>query len=374
MHDTVEDGSACIYETNYSNCSYCSYCIMHKKDQKMVGGLLLMPSGKLYYCPYFGCNQTSSRRWNMDIHIKRKHGAESPASTNITDSRSVFQGPEPARYYRESIRPGGYSYNHYHPPNSHGADPPPRKEQTAQDRLMATISEINEFMRLMNESRELSMRVSGSYIPQSFFMELMAFNSFQSMHNVRKKKVRLPTGYHVAFCDSCYSGCEFRPVYSQIEFEGATKLTHKCNPKDSFLDQSAEEISRIKSQIQVVLMDHLTKVVDLRIGQGEAYLKLIKVLPSRFFSEEYRRTLKLPTDRSLIEEKDCIEIDPSLEEIHKTQWFSRAIRDIGNSDKLKITRNELNDFLSLARSTFGVFRIKVSDPGAKYYFLIYVAM
>ena len=263
---------------------------MYEKDQKMVGGLLLMPSGELYHCPYFGCNQTSSRQWNLNIHIKRKHGAESPVSTYITDSRSVFQGPEPARYYRESIRPGGYTYNHYRSPNSLGADPPPRKEETAQDRLMATIREINEYTRLMNESRELSMRLSCSLELQSLFMELMAFNFLQSMHNVRKKKVRDPTGYHVAFCDSCYSG-EFRPVSYPIEFEGATKLIHKCNPKDSFLDQSAEEISRIKSQIQVVLMDHLTKVVDLRIEQGEAYLKLIMVLPSRFFSEECRRTL-----------------------------------------------------------------------------------
>jgi hypothetical protein len=224
----------------------------------------------------------------------------------------------------------------------------------------------------MNESRELSMRVSGSQVPQSLFMGLVAVNSLQSKYNVHNKKVRLPTGYHVAFCDSCFLGCEVRPVYYPIEFEGATKLTHKCNPKDSFLDRSAEEISRIKSQIQVKSMDYLTKVVDLRIGQGEAYLKL-KMVPSHLFSEERRRTLKLPTDRSLIEEMDCIEIDPALEEIHKTRWFSRAIEDIDSSDKLKITRNELKDFLSLARSTFGVFRIKLSDPRAKYYFLIYVA-
>jgi hypothetical protein len=53
----------------------------------MVGGLLLMPSGKLYHCPYFGCKQTSSRQWNLDIHIKRKHGAENLASAPIIESR-----------------------------------------------------------------------------------------------------------------------------------------------------------------------------------------------------------------------------------------------------------------------------------------------
>lgn len=175
----------------------------------MVGGLLLMPSGKLYRCPYYGCNQTSSRRWNLDIHIKRNHSSESPASTHIHDSRSIFQGPEPARNYRESIRPGRYTHNDYHIPNRLRADPPSRKEETAQDRLTTTISEINESMRLMNESRELSMRLSGSQIPWSLFMGLMAFNSLQSKHNVHRKKVRLPTGYRVGFCDRCFSGCEF---------------------------------------------------------------------------------------------------------------------------------------------------------------------
>ncbi len=246
--------------------------VVYEKDQKMVGGLLLMPSTKLYHCPYFGCNQTSSRRWNMNIHIKRKHNSESPASTYITDSRSVFS-PEPARYYRESNRPGGNTYNHYLRPNSLRANLPPRKEESAQDRLMATISEISEYMRLTNEFREFSIRPSGSQIPMSLYTRLLALNSLQSKHNVQNKKVRLPTGYRVAFCDSCFSGCEFRSVYYPIEFEGATRLTHKCNHTDPFLDRSAEEISRIKSQIQVKLMDYLTKVVDLRIGQGEAYLK-----------------------------------------------------------------------------------------------------
>jgi hypothetical protein len=147
----------------------------------MVKGLLLMPSGKLYHCPYFGCNQTSRRQWNLDIHIKRKHGTESPASAPIIDSRSTFLGPKPARYYRESIGTAGYVDNHYYNPNSLRADPPPRKEETAQDRLMATIREINE-----------SMRLSGSQIPLSFYMGLMAFNSLQGMQNVRKKKVKLP--------------------------------------------------------------------------------------------------------------------------------------------------------------------------------------
>jgi hypothetical protein len=154
----------------------------------------------------------------------------------------------------------------------------------------------------MIESRELSLRQSGSRIPLSLFMGLMAFNSLQGMQNVRKKKVILPTGYRLAFCDRCFSGCEFRPVYYSIEFEGITNLTHECNPKISFLDQSTEEISRIKSQIQVKLMNHLTREVDVRIGQGDAYLKL-RNIPSHLFSEECRRTLKLPVGRSLIEEK-----------------------------------------------------------------------
>jgi hypothetical protein len=43
-------------------------------------------------------------------------------------------------------------------------------------------------------------------------------------------------------------------------------------------------------------MDYLTNEVNFSIGQGEAYLKFKKVLPSRFFSEELRTMLKLPAE------------------------------------------------------------------------------
>jgi hypothetical protein len=329
-----------------------------------------MPSGKLYHCPYFGCNQTSSRRWNMDIHIKRKHGIERPASTYTTDRRSVLNRPDSAQYCRESFRPCDSMHDPYHHPD---LDSPPRKEESAQDRLMATISKNNEYMRLLIESRELSTRVSGFNLPQSLFATLVTSTSFQSKQNMHTKKVILPTGYRVSFCDSCFSGCKSRPVSYPIEFEGLTKLTHECNPKDYFLDRSVEEISEIKSQIQVQSINILTKVVDSRIGQGEAYLKIVKVLPPRLFPEEWRRTLKLPANRSLIEEKDCIEIDPSYGENHNDHWFSRAIKDFSSSDKLKITRIELKDFLSIAKATFGVFRFNARDPGTSHYYLIYVA-
>jgi hypothetical protein len=32
-----------------------------------------MPNRSLYHCPHLGCNQTSTRRWNMQVHIKRRH-------------------------------------------------------------------------------------------------------------------------------------------------------------------------------------------------------------------------------------------------------------------------------------------------------------
>jgi hypothetical protein len=313
----------------------------------------------------------------MDIHIKRRHGVERPASTYTNNSRSILNHPESVRYYRESFRPRDYIHDPYHHPNNLDADSPPRKEESAQDRLMATISKNNEYMRLLIASRELATRVSDFNLPQSLFTALMASNSFQSKHNMPTTKVILPTSYHISFCESCFSGCKLRPVFDPIEFEGLTKLTHECNPKDSFLDRSTEEISRIKSQVQVQLIDILTKVVDSRIGQEDAYLKLVKVLPPRLFPKEWRRTLKLPTNRSLIVEEDCIKIDPFRKEMHKDHWFSRALKDFGSSgssDKLKITKNELKDFLSTARSTFGVFRTNASDPGTKYYFLIYVAI
>src|SRR5215469_13927476 len=44
-----------------------------------------------YYCPY--CNQRSTRRWNLDVHIKRKHGGLLPDRSSDGGSNPLWYAP-----------------------------------------------------------------------------------------------------------------------------------------------------------------------------------------------------------------------------------------------------------------------------------------
>jgi hypothetical protein len=195
-------------------------------------------------------------------------------------------------------------------------------------------------------------------------------NPLQGKRSIPTRKGIPATGYRISFCDKCLSG-SFWPVYYPIEVEGATKLVHNCNDENLSAGQTEDEILRIKRQAKDLLGDRLSKAVTSRNGQRDACLKAVK-LSRQVFSEEVRKKLKLPANRSLIEERDSIKINlPCDRESMGYYWFCRAIREAGkNNSSIKISQNELIEFLSIAKSSFGVF----ADIVRKDYFLIYFVL
>ena len=152
-----------------------------------------------------------------------------------------------------------------------------------------------------------SMKSPSHYL----FKELLiCFKADAAVGSMTPKKEILPTGYQISFCDTCLSGCNLRPVLYPIEFEAVAKLVHKCNPKNLFSGQNGEEILKKKRQLKDFLGNRLSEVTASRIGQKEAYLKGAK-LSLHAFSEETRIRWRLPPNRSLIEERDCIKINSS---------------------------------------------------------------
>jgi hypothetical protein len=104
-----------------------------------MGDLLLMPSGKSYQCPHNGCGQTSRRRWNMDVHIKRTHGGRYPSSASITGSTSV---PNPM----------GYPLYGVHHRQDTSTDALKQIERT-QDQNMESIRKFNGSANILAEFR-----------------------------------------------------------------------------------------------------------------------------------------------------------------------------------------------------------------------------
>jgi hypothetical protein len=236
---------------------------------------------------------------------------------------------------------------------------------------------FNELWRQRVEFEELSRRFSGFQAPPWMDEALvsMASNIFQKNNAAAvAKNVQLPTGYRVSLCDMCLSGGRVERAFYPVIYEALLKFSHVCDPKSLTAAQSSQDFQRKKGQVQDFLVRDLTKVVDSRIGHGDAYLKIARAPPQIFTDEEIRRKVKLLPNRSLIDEEDCIEFNCPEEE-RKDHWLYRAINNYyKDSDKIKIARNVLIEFLNTAKSTFGIFRFNTDDPERKvYYFLLYLA-
>ena len=115
----------------------------------------------LYYCPYPSCNQTSTRRWNMDVHIKRKHDDRGPAFTRGTDGRFVSNTKDLAVDHRSIYdrRHEAYFQDTHFDPDLF------RKKEVEQER--AIDRKVNELMRKAVEFLDLSKRLSSAQVPPS---------------------------------------------------------------------------------------------------------------------------------------------------------------------------------------------------------------
>ena len=299
----------------------------------------------------------------MQIHIKRRH----------KDGRwSIPTGKQPSSFspnQREAAETS--SQFMYGPPYRLNTSVDEGKNtETILDKNWETFRRNIEFRRLLNESgRNLAADSGVSETARSLVIQIIS-NLLQGKRSIPTRKGIPPTGYQFSFCDKCLSG-SFWPVFYPIEVEGAIKLVHNCNDENLFAGQTEDEILRIKSHANDLLGDRLSKAVTSRIGQRDACLKAIK-LSRQAFSEEVRKKLKLPANRSLIEERDSIRIDlPCDRESIGYYWFCRAIKEAGkNNSSIKISQNELTEFLRIAKSTFRVF----ADIVRKDYYLIYLVL
>ena len=126
--------------------------------------------------------------------------------------------------------------------------------------------------------------------------------------------------------------------------------------KKSCSVQNITDIPNKKSHIQHDLVNYLSKVVNIRTGQRDTYLKVVD-LPAQIFTTEERKKVKLPANRSLIEEEDCINLNYRED---RNQLLYQAINDDGSMKMIKVDKSESIKFLNIAKATFGAFRAENS--------------
>lgn len=204
--------------------------------------------GKKWACPY--CAQTSSRNWNLRIHIARHHGHGDPI--RVDEEKSTFKKYQSSQSYTNK-------------PSFH------RKESKSGDftgsvMLDDTLSTIRKLV----EYRDLTQKLSPQ--PPVTTDDLIPWMALMSLHNSKTSQGRksaedneLPAGYRIRVCNNCLSGNRLEPVSaSGIEFEALTKINHTCTISEV---QKITDYSKNIREGQEMLLSALKQVITIRISQ-----------------------------------------------------------------------------------------------------------
>jgi hypothetical protein len=352
--------------------------------------------GTQYQCPY--CAQTSSRRWNMKIHIERRHNgrvAQEQARSGLVDSSSVFSGQE-------------------------------QREKDSFSKMRDEIRDMHETMRQIAEIRSMSNQFqSSSYysFPQDQLYNAMSSFNTQQSHETNAKLSRITDWYTSLaildnlfrtnkniglrgyICNNCFD-CWVHPVYTNsgemISLLKSIKPSpHTCNPEKVADLQTNIQNSRSKKcesentliNVLVVLITALCsylprnkirlKTEELMIspaypsakstdipGQDRAY--------SPHLHEDKKEEQKQHQDAPMsfgtqTEELNCNSVDIDLYNVEKSHWTYRAISETRDNGKSTIVMDasELVDFVNVVKGSYGILRCYID--GSVQHFFIYLS-
>lgn len=297
----------------------------------------------------------------MSVHVKRRHG-----------KYLAMNGYSPGQDYLQTYgsSPYGFKHNTHFRQTAPYAEIPAKKETSFQDQVFENLRKYNDGVRTIDglSSREESRVQIDSILLAS--IQAMILSQNRRALDITK----IPAGYRMFVCDKCMPAGRLEAIgdFSHLVFEGLTKPTHVCDPKSVAAGLSEMYSSNTKSQIHDLLIRKLFEFIDGRIGQGDALLKVLEI-PVMIFTEEGRREVKMNPGKPLIEEKDTIKIDLAQENLLR-HWSYRVIQNFDNDDHkaVKISRNEMKEFINTTKSTFGVFQFNLNNLEKKSYFLMYL--
>jgi hypothetical protein len=314
---------------------------------------------KKWACPY--CAQTSSRNWNLKIHIARHHGQGDPII--VENNESTYRTLSQHNHRRYARRLPFDSKKSTGKDDFGGSD--------ILDSALPTLRKLVEYddlIKKLSPKQSLTMYNLHLWLP---LLSLLKYNAFQGRDN--PESVELPAGFRVRVCNSCLSGNRLEPVLApHIDLEALTKINHTC--KISEAQEKEYNVNNIR-EAQRVLLLALRQVVSIRIiQQREAARTPLRLKGLEFggpmavlqFMENKNK--RPPENRSWIEKDDCFKIsnsgNSSIEK--QDQWVHRLIKAEGNPKIINIHDNELFEFLDVCKATFGVFRVQIDGKKDRY--------
>ena len=286
----------------------------------------------LYYsCPH--CDQKSTRRWNLGIHIKRRHGGAGRPIPNIPN----MPLQSPASNWLGDFKPR-YSNNFI---------------SSSKDDQLDLQRNIIEFSRIV--SPYLASGLYGAPMNVSLHSSLpfsLAPGLYGAPMNLGFSDARNILGYKGHVCNKCLSWCieEIRDDEKRI----LSKSNHTCDPQRLHEAQSVTDTLRTIYKQRQELISYLPFFCVNNIFDQQELLNLaaVEIPPSVFDnrSDSY-------------EEYVDLDILPS----GTPDWAHGAVKE----GKTVINRTDLAEFLNLFEATLGFFRLTIY--GVKHYFFVYIA-
>jgi len=270
----------------------------------------------IYYC--LDCDQRSTRRWNLQTHIKRRHGAIGRPIPTIP--KVPLQSPD---------KPVSNNWLGDFPPNNvfpATNNHPPDSER-----------EIIETLRMFKEIYELrSILAPGLNVAPPM--------------NVYFSNWGTVLGYNGYICKKCLS-YEIKYIFDDTE-RISLKPNHTCNQQRLYEAQLVNDIPGTIRKRRQELIFYLTLMVnDMTKQQDLVNLTAVELTASVF-------------DIRLNNYEEYIDLD-SLESV-TLDWAYRAAKE----RKTMINRIDLQEFLGIFEATMGFFRLTID--GVKRYFFVYI--
>jgi hypothetical protein len=300
-------------------------------------------SNKKYRCPY--CEQTSLRRWNLEVHLKRRRQATGEL-VGLSQARPAYNDEPRYGFKPREILPGWLGHNDYTSVDlntfSRG-DGRGERIDVERNSLDDSIKNLRRFVEIKLLTRELNPQyqqpplwlkpsiesVSVNY-PDEF---LRKFDSIAITPETDPLRDRI-IGLRCHICETCLSTVPL-PIRGFKEFGKIVTSLHHCNSLRVANLQglsSPDRHSKIMKLYRSSPQTMKKAVQDWWLDGLSPYLILVPIISA---------------------EKDSYEFTPQL--LKDYRWLPKVIEE----EQITLDDNYLDEFMSFARgNTFIKFSIR----------------
>lgn len=327
-----------------------------------------------FACPY--CNQTSSRAWNLEIHMKRKHGTVGKPIVNdkneslsraSTRDKSRNENKYKSSGHQTICRPR-YVDSQIQAPTSqtdsmrHPCDPTSLIRNTVE-----WIKPFVEFKRILRSIGDSSTPTSNYPIPllplpQTLDQECQL--PVPGLAPCRAANKGTPFGFRIRICEACLTN-----TFHVVRYVREAEI-HLCNQADLRMNRTLENRFEVFTKLTNNSGNLLFTIISKFQSPRYDLVRALRLNDVETQGIDIANPLKPSEYLSIFSENErCIELDLNgyfreKEEVTSHDWLKRVI-DEGWAE---LEKNDLFAYLQLIRTaTFAFFRTKYGNRIRRYF-------